>query len=161
MQKKIKNEKQQTDKTIAEAFSELSKKLETNVTGDIKDAVVEIDVSVLINSLPQPKAYKPSQVISTVSYKPISQYPFALRDVAVWTPSGTTAEDVVDVIRREAGKTLIRYSLFDTFEKEGKVSYAFHLVFQSNEKTFSEEELTSVTDKVYSSFREKDNWEVR
>ncbi len=158
---KVKNEKSVVEKSIQEVFSELSNRLKFEVTGKIENSISEIDLSSLIDLLPQPKSYDPHKEVSEVLYKPISQYPFALRDVSVWTPSGTTSEDVIDVINKEVGEILVRHSLFDAFEKDGRVSYALHLVFQSNEKTLSEKELTIIMDKVYRALGEKDGWEVR
>ncbi len=159
---KVKDEKVVIEEYISSVFSEISKKFKTEVTGNIIETIAEADLGSLIDSLPQPKSYDPhSRDISTVSYKPISQYPFALRDVSVWTPLGTTSKDVVDIIKEESGKILVQHSLFDTFEKDGRVSYALHLVFQSDKETLSEKELTIVMDKVYEAFKKKGGWEVR
>jgi len=89
-----------------------------------------------------------------VKYSPISPYPFALRDIAIFVPSNTSSNEVEKVIRENAGEYLVRLDLFDKFEKEEKISYAFHLVFQSLERTLTENELndsmTKVTAKINS-----------
>jgi phenylalanyl-tRNA synthetase beta subunit len=80
---------------------------------------------------------------SGVSYSAPSPYPFLLRDIALWVPDTIEQDAVQGCIRDAAGNLLVRIDQFDRFEKEGRVSYAFHLVFQSREKTLSDEEVTA------------------
>lgn len=94
-------------------------------------------------------------------FRVFSAYPFALRDIAVWTPSGTEASEVVNVLLEEAGELLARVDLFDRFEKDGKVSYAFRLVFESFDKTLSDTELSPLMEKVTSALNARENWNVR
>ena len=94
-------------------------------------------------------------------YVPFSVYPFALRDIAVWVPKGTSEGTVGAVIDGAAGELLVRRTCFDVFEKDGNVSYAFHLVFQSHERTLSEEELNSVMDAVTGALEGEKGYQVR
>lgn len=81
------------------------------------------------------------------TFEQFSVYPYVLRDISVWTPEGTTPETLEAFIRENLGRELRVVTLFDRFEKEiegGKrVSYAFRLVFQSSEKTLSDEEVNA------------------
>lgn len=88
-------------------------------------------------------------------FRPFSPYPFALRDVAVWTPEGTEESEVGNVILSAAGDLLARMDCFDRFGKDGKVSYAFRLVFESFEKTLSDEELVPLMEKVHAALAGK------
>jgi phenylalanyl-tRNA synthetase beta subunit len=83
-----------------------------------------------------------------IRYKTLSPFPFVLRDIALWTPEGTSADAVQKLIQTNAGPLCIRCDQFDTFTKEGKTSYAFHLVFQSFEKTLTDEEVTGCMKRV-------------
>jgi phenylalanyl-tRNA synthetase beta chain len=83
------------------------------------------------------------QVRTGISYSAPSSYPFVLRDIALWVPGSVEQDTVQSCIRNAAGDLLVRVDQFDRFEKEGRVSYAFHLVFQSREKTLSDEEVTT------------------
>ena len=94
-------------------------------------------------------------------YKPFSIYPFVLRDIALWVPSGTDVGFTKPYIEREAGELLFRCDLFDTFEKDGKVSYAFRLVFQSMERTLSDAEVNAIMEKVTSALNAQEGWQVR
>ncbi|MCX6719250.1 MAG: hypothetical protein NTZ38_02645, partial [Candidatus Taylorbacteria bacterium] len=59
-----------------------------------------------------------------------------------------------------ANDLLARHSLFDTFKKEGKVSYAFRMIFQSMEKTLTDTEVNGVMEKINGEVK-KEGWEVR
>lgn len=93
-------------------------------------------------------------------YKTISQYPFALRDVALWVPESVSNLEVEEVLRQVGGETLVRCDQFDTFKKDGVVSFAFHLVFQSMERTLGEGEINELMDKIYKALR-ANNWTIR
>ncbi|HEY4517525.1 MAG TPA: phenylalanine--tRNA ligase subunit beta [Candidatus Paceibacterota bacterium] len=93
-------------------------------------------------------------------YKPFSVYPFALRDIALFVPEETTSEEILVIIKKEAGELLVRSTLFDEFKKEGKISYAYHLVFQSMGKTLSDEEVNKIMEKISVSLGAK-GWQVR
>jgi phenylalanyl-tRNA synthetase beta chain len=94
------------------------------------------------------------------AYKPFSVYPFIARDIALWVPSGTGAPEIESAIRERAGELLIRLDQFDRFEKEGRVSYAFRLVFQSDERTLTDDEANRTMDTIGAALSEK-GYEVR
>lgn len=104
-------------------------------------------------------------------FVPISEYPFAVRDIAVFVPGERHAEqDVLKVIlhslTEEQKKILVRTTLFDVFtkQKEGepvKTSYAYRLVFQSYERTLTEEEIQSIMKHVTDALSIQIGWEVR
>lgn len=152
---------------VKSIISEIEKTLGTSVSGDSifnhKPCIAELDFDALIAKLPEPVTYEAPAFVSLprVSYKSVSAYPFALRDIAVFVPSGTKESEVGEIIEREAGSLLARTDLFDRFEKDGKISYAFHLVFQSYEKTLSDDELNEIMNKVTDTLNGKESWQVR
>ena len=105
-------------------------------------------------------AYDDLPLSNTERYQPFSRYPFIVRDIALWTPAGTEPESVLASIRAEAGELLVRSELFDRFEKAERLSLAFRLVFQSFEKTLTDEEANKVMEKVYGFFKGK-GFEIR
>lgn len=94
-------------------------------------------------------------------YTSFSPYPFALRDVAVWTPEGTLESEVANLIISSAGEYLARIDLFDRFEKEGRISYAFRLVFESMERTLTDVDLDSAMERVTKVLQNTADFEVR
>ena len=107
-----------------------------------------------------PLGYESLPISQTERYQPFSRYPFIVRDIALWVASGTTPEDVLTIIRNEAGELLVRSEKFDEFKKGEKTSLAFRLVFQSFEKTLTDAEANAVMEKVYVVVN-KEEWEVR
>lgn len=95
------------------------------------------------------------------AYRPYSPYPFALRDVAVWTPDGTEESEVANAILSAAGDHLARIDLFDQFEKDSRISYAFRLVFESAERTLSDADLDPAMAAVTGALNAREGWEVR
>jgi phenylalanyl-tRNA synthetase beta chain len=95
------------------------------------------------------------------AYRPFSVYPFALRDIAVWTPAGVSEAEVARLIRDAAGELLVRLDLFDRFEKEGRISYAFRLVFESPERTLADGDLTPTMERITDSLNQTPGFEVR
>ena len=104
--------------------------------------------------------YTPERIVFG-AYVPFSVYPFALRDIAVWVPKGTSEETVGGIIDNAAGALLVRRTCFDVFEKDGNISYAFHLVFQSHERTLSEEELNTLMEAITKSLEGEKGYQVR
>jgi phenylalanyl-tRNA synthetase beta chain len=94
-------------------------------------------------------------------FKPWSVYPFITRDIAVWLPEGIKPEQLIDIYKDFGTELLINEpKLFDSFTKNGKTSFAYRLVFQSSEKTLTDEEInkimSEITEKIVSF-----GWEVR
>lgn len=125
---------------------------------------LEIVLDDFMEKLPEPEqAYDvlEGHTSPSVKYKTPSKYPFVTRDIAVWVPKETKQEEVLSLIEKEAGELLVQKRLFDTFEKEGNVSFAFNLVFQSSDKTLSDEEVNTVMEKVTGVLNAKEGWSVR
>jgi phenylalanyl-tRNA synthetase beta chain len=132
-------------------------------------AVCEIDLEEVLKSviIPAAVSYKDLNYMpaSPNHYEKISLYPFIVRDIAVFVPESVQTDSVWQVIEKgieNAGtkELLMRHSLFDTFKKDGKISYAFRLVFQSMERTLTDNEANAVMEKIYDVMKEK-GWEVR
>jgi phenylalanyl-tRNA synthetase beta chain len=111
------------------------------------------------------EGYEPTK-IALGSFVPFSNYPSAIRDIAVWTPEGTEESEVSLAIQKEAGPLLARMDLFDRFEKtdaEGttRTSYAFRLVFQANDRTLSDVDLDPTMATVTNALNTHEGWQVR
>jgi len=95
------------------------------------------------------------------AYKPFSVYPFIVRDIALWAEGAEQSEASIEkIIRENASGLLVRLDQFDRFEKEGRVSYAFRLVFESMERTLTDEEVNSLMAQVSEALT-KAGFEVR
>ena len=133
----------------------------------VTESVIVFDLELVIQKLKEPSEYLFSEDKGKeIRYRKISSYPFALRDIAVFVPSDISALEVLDVIKSVGGDLLVREKLFDVFEKNfedgtKKTSYAFRLVFQSQEKTLSDEEVNCCMDKITEILNNKEGWVVR
>ncbi len=105
------------------------------------------------------KDYEPKRY-ELGAYKPFSIYPFIVRDIAFWMPADTEVGPTRSHIQEQAGELLARLDQFDRFEKEGRVSLAFRMVFQSMERTLTDEEVNGVMARVSEALK-KAGFEVR
>jgi phenylalanyl-tRNA synthetase beta chain len=102
-------------------------------------------------------------------FTPWSIYPFISRDVAVWIPEGESSETLKKILKENGTSLLVKDPyLFDSFTKpasttggDGKTSYAFRLVFQSYEKTLTDDEVNEIMNKINEKISENPNWQVR
>ncbi len=124
--------------------------------------VIEINLDALLDTLPDVDAYpEGARIDEAVSYCAPSSYPFVLRDIAVWVPDATATDELTALITTHGGTLLQRIDLFDVFSKDGRTSYAFHLVFQSREKTLTDAAVGTIMDALESDISRRDGWEVR
>lgn len=123
--------------------------------------ISRINFTRVVEKLSEPASYDDIKEVDTsgIIYKPFSPYPFVLRDIAVWVPDGD-AETLLGVIQEHAGPLLVQHTLFDEYAKDGRTSYAYHLVFQSDEKTLSDDEVNTIMERVTTTIESK-GWEVR
>lgn len=87
--------------------------------------------------------YPDTALPETKKYEPFSRYPYIVRDIALWVPTGTDPGDVLSLIREHAGDLLVRSYQFDSFVKGDRTSFAFRLVFQSFDRTLFDEDANS------------------
>ncbi|HEY1037214.1 MAG TPA: phenylalanine--tRNA ligase subunit beta [Candidatus Paceibacterota bacterium] len=133
--------------------------------------VAEIDLDDIIKALPEPKSDIEMPALSDASFKIISTYPFSARDVAVFVPGEEgSATDVINVIvnalNEDQRKLLANATLFDTFTKRKedepvKTSYAYRLVFQSDSRTLTEDEVVAAMKAITDALAAQVGWEVR
>ncbi|MDB5266149.1 MAG: Phenylalanine--tRNA ligase [Parcubacteria group bacterium] len=128
-------------------------------TSIVAENIAEVDLN-NVSFTPFGTDYTPKK-IALGAYRTYSVYPSAIRDIAVWTPEGTQESEVSIFIEQQAGELLARIDRFDRFEKDGRTSFAFRLVFQSFERTLADTDLDPTMEKVTSALNAKDGYEVR
>jgi phenylalanyl-tRNA synthetase beta subunit len=151
---------QKDDARLNEVKALLETVLGTTLDVTIERGVLTVNVTELLSKLPKPTAYTPFRGAAEMAYTPFSQYPFVSRDIALWAPEDTTSGSIDALIKAEAGDLLLHSNLFDEFHKDGKVSYAFRLVFQSFDRTLTDDEVGEVMERVTRVLTEK-GYEVR
>lgn len=130
----------------------------------VENSVIEIPLENYIAQMPDQTETMMREIIShaddTTTIQAISVYPFVLRDIALWVPDQESETIVYDLLQKEAGDLLVRLSLFDVYKKDGRTSYAFNLVFQSDTRTLTDEEVHTCMEHLYAICTAK-GWEVR
>lgn len=127
---------------------------------DVKNYFAEVDLSESIKKLPTVTSYDWQNVEISGNFKSISSYPFILRDIAVWIPEDISNSKLEEIIQNHSGEILKNIQMFDKFQKEARVSYAYHLVFQSNDKTLTDLEINEIMEKIYKAAKSR-NFEIR
>lgn len=122
---------------------------------DINDTYVcELDLALLL-SLVEP----------SMTFVEVGKYPSIKRDMALLADVTVSNQDIVTVIEENAGKFLSDIHLFDLFQGEklgsGKKSLAYSLVFQNNEATLVDEDVTKAVTKITEALKEQLSIEVR
>ncbi len=151
------------DVILEEAKEALTEVFGTKIIGNIEKGVMEFNLTEMLDKLPKPTSYEELLVGEEKQYKPFSQYPYISRDISLWvsnSPSEDLKNDIINVMRTVAGSLLVRITLFDEFTKDGKTSYAFRLIFQSYEKTLTDDEVNERMVLVETKISEN-GWEVR
>ncbi len=135
--------------------------LDVDISGKWVDSIYKFNLDKILNLLEEPKEYDVESEDKMFLYKPFSLFPSTFRDIAVWVPEDKTSEDILSMIVREAGGLLIQSNLFDEYKKDVRVSYAFKLVFQSQEKTLTDEEVNEIVNKITNNLNSQEGFEVR
>jgi phenylalanyl-tRNA synthetase beta chain len=117
-------------------------------------AVAELDLAKLMKLVARER-----------EFTPISKYPATTRDLAIIVPAVVRMTAVEDVIQNSGGELLFDVDLFDVYDGEGvgddQKSLAFHLVFQSADKTLNDTEINAIMKKIIAALEETADWEVR
>jgi len=107
-----------------------------------------------------PETYENLLLSKAERFQPFPKYPFIVRDIALWTPVGTSADDILATIRQQAGELLVRSEKFDEFVKGDKISLAFRLVFQSFDRTLTDFDANERMESISSALKAQ-GFEVR
>lgn len=103
-----------------------------------------------------------SFINKNISYAKPSPYPRIIRDVALWVPTETSEAEISAVIKQSSGDLLVAGPFrFDRFEKEGRVSYAFRMVFQSADRTLTDADANTALATVIAALETHSGWVVR
>ncbi len=105
--------------------------------------------------------YTDSNLLSTfyllpTTFTPWSVYPFITRDLSLWVNNDEDKDIVLKIINTEGGELLLYgVRILDRFEKDGKISFAFRMVFQSHERTLGDVEVNKIMENITAKVTEK------
>lgn len=151
---------QKDDAPLQRACAVVYEALGTPLDWNMEKGVAEANLSIALEKLPTPDRYQSFVSKPPAIYQTVSVYPAVSRDIALFVEPGESAAAVEETIRAAAGDLCVRSTLFDTFTKDGRTSYAFRLVFQSPDKTLTDQAVNAYMETIYQVVAEK-GWEVR
>ena len=154
-----KDNKEETNLYSIDADSHTMKGNQSHTQGT-QTPEISLDEYIKKHNIVSPTQYEEYPISTLNQYKPFSHYPYIVRDIALWVPADTQSDEVQNVIAKSAGDLMVRIDKFDEFKKGEKTSYAFRLVFQSNEKTLTDDEANAAMNAVYEAVKAKE-WDVR
>ncbi|HEU0303656.1 MAG TPA: phenylalanine--tRNA ligase subunit beta [Gaiellaceae bacterium] len=116
--------------------------------------IFELDVDALTARVP-----------ALVVFEDVITYPAVKQDLAFSVPEAVTAGELVVVAREGAGAELREMEAFDVYRGEqvgeGRKSIAFRVVFQSAERTLSDEDAAALRERIVSALAERFGAELR
>jgi phenylalanyl-tRNA synthetase beta chain len=97
-------------------------------------------------------------------YKEVSKFPSVRRDLALLLDKSVKYEQVKEIALKTERKLLKEVNLFDVFEGEklgNKKSYAVSFIFQDEQNTLSDKEITKAMEKLIKNYTEQLGAELR
>ncbi|MEK7099016.1 MAG: phenylalanine--tRNA ligase subunit beta [Patescibacteria group bacterium] len=98
-------------------------------------------------------------------YRPVGKFPAITRDIAIVVSEDIRADDVTNVVENTGGALLTDTDLFDYFQDDalkadGEKSLAFHLIFQSSDRTLTDVEIDAIMQKITADLKER-GWDIK
>jgi len=98
-------------------------------------------------------------------YLPPSKYPAVVRDIAILVEPAAKVEEVLNLIETAGGALVQDVDLFDIYEGEeigeAKKNLAFHIIYQSEDRTLTSIEVYKIHQKIIKALEENPTWQVR
>lgn len=100
-----------------------------------------------------------------IEYEPICKFPAIIRDVSMLVDENTRINEILNIINVTERNILRDVDLFDVYEGDklpaGKKSLSFHLIFQVDSHTLTNEEVGKSLEKIISNLKSELNAEIR
>jgi phenylalanyl-tRNA synthetase beta chain len=148
------------------AFSILLGKLQAGQVGLLRDQLadkLDIKQKVYLAEMPLNPLIELSN--TQIEFRPLPIFPAAQRDLAIVVRQSLKAGDVLATIREAAGPLAEKISIFDLYQgkqiETGKKSLAVSIIYRSNERSLSTEEVERRQQLVISLLKDKLNAEIR
>ena len=101
--------------------------------------------------------------IKPLKFKESSKYPEIVKDLAFVIDKNIESEVIKSQIKKSGGRLLDSIDIFDLYEniEEGKKSIAVGVTFQPMEKTYTDQDIEILMNKVIQDVKKKCNAELR
>jgi phenylalanyl-tRNA synthetase beta chain len=116
-----------------------------------KDKIYYIEI--LINDIPESfflNLHKDNKIINFVRYKPISEYPSSLRDFSFSITDLDKVDDIIKTLNGISDEIIRDSFIFDFYknDKMNSIKLGYRFIFQSHNKTLSEEEINKKAQEI-------------
>lgn len=98
-----------------------------------------------------------------IEFKPYSSYPPVERDIAFWITEKFYHNGFCEIVREKGGDLVENVSILESFEhpKTKKTSKCYRIVYRSNDRTLTNEEINQIQNEVRNSIVNEYSVEVR
>lgn len=131
------------NKEYAGVFGEIHPDVSENYGIDTDSYAAELNMDLLINNA------KVKQ-----QYKSLPKFPSVTRDIALLVDDSVLVQDIHKVIKSKGGNLVEKIELFDVYKgkqiPEGKKSIAYRIVYRSEDKTLTDNDVNKVHSKILS-----------
>ena len=103
-------------------------------------------------------------LISSFNVKPISKFPFVVRDFSFLIDNDILYKDIKSTVMSVSPKLIAGVSLTDYYKSDNtnnKMSYSFSVSLSSKEKTLSDKEIKSISEKIIKLVSKMHNASIR
>jgi phenylalanyl-tRNA synthetase beta subunit len=95
-------------------------------------------------------------------FQPWSPYPFITRDIAVWLDNSVEKSKLEKILSDFANEYCVRSPyLIDEFSKDNRLSVAFRLIFQAQNRTLTDEEARAWMDILFERLKSEKTFVIR
>lgn len=129
----------------------------------IRDNILETSEPVMLFELNLDALKKYERL--TTRYRTPSKFPAIELDLAFVVEKSVSCHAVLEIMKHTGGELLSDVSVFDVYEGESigpsKKSLAFHLTFQSQERTLQDNEIQELKNRIVSNLKDKHGADIR
>ena len=93
-------------------------------------------------------------------YLPLRKFPVVTRDISLLDKSKLAVAEIIHFIAKIGGNLVLSVELFDTFQKEGATSHAFH-IHLGTDRTLEGKEVEEIMQKIISGLEKELKMEIR
>ncbi|MDP3997569.1 MAG: phenylalanine--tRNA ligase subunit beta [bacterium] len=137
-------------------MGEINQTALANIKLELPVIFFTIDFDKLVLNATLPADYQPFLDKKPIKYEAPDPYPAAYRDLSLLVEPRVSAELVQEIIEREGGEVVADVDLFDEFTgPDNAKSLAFHITYQSSDKTLSGDEVSIIHNKIIIALQEE------
>lgn len=100
-------------------------------------------------------------VSKPIKFKPYSKYPSCYKDISFWIPEGFHENDFMELCRDVCGDLAEEVRLIDKFERKGRQSRCYRILYRSMERTLENKEVDIIDTKLRAQSRDLLKVELR